>query len=837
MTGPISLQLSALIRSITRILGLAFIMTVIWGAWFATQTRAQLRSVAEPVSLPGMSMAAPDSAWAVDLNPAALAFAPSWSLAYQHSEATSGERLTGRGDGFALAIPVWQGTALGFSAHSIRPSLAEKTARYAPAFGHASVALAHAFSPNVSVGSALRFINAADRELDGITTVDLAFNWRPAPFFASTLMARDLTSPNYRVSRDSVPRSFVAALALRPLMSDWLTFEGAGGLDADERVMVRGSASARLPNLFRVMAAYEWRKDHALRDHLATVGVAFDWGHLSMNAGLHSGPGNNGVSPWYVGAELSGTTREGVPTGRVALEVRIENDGSAQAWLKKLTAIEAALYDDRVGALVLKPEATMRWAHAQELRELVQRFKAAKKPVLCMLESASGQALYACTPAARVVLDPAGRIDLKGMSNTILLFGHMLEQVGVRGDFVRIGKYKSAPEQWTRGSLTAPAREQGELFVEDLYQRVVSDFARDWQQSPQHVQATIDAGPFTAKGAIGRHLIDALAADDHVDAELTKLQSSSMPLVDALSSRYPHHWGVAPRIGVVVVDGTIVDGDSVDVPFVGVHMSGSRTVVQAVERLANDHTVRAIIVRIDSPGGSALASEKIWRALHAARKAKPVIASIGAMAASGGYYIASAASEIWAAPSALTGSIGIFFGKLDMSGLAKRLGIGVEYFERGRFAGAESVWRPLTPAEREVAQAQIQEGYELFLQRVAQGRKMSTRRVHAIAQGHVWSADRAKALGLIDHLGGFTTALARLRARLGLHHDARLWVLPKTPETLSDYVFGTSERASLETMTGASFTNAIRPLIEMAGAFDRSGSGLLAMDPEPTLLQ
>jgi protease-4 len=165
-----------------------------------------------------------------------------------------------------------------------------------------------------------------------------------------------------------------------------------------------------------------------------------------------------------------------------------------------------------------------------------------------------------------------------------------------------------------------------------------------------------------------------------------------------------------PRIGVVVVDGDMVDGDNVDIPLVDIHLSGGRTVSQAIQGFTEDPTVRAIVVRVDSPGGSAMAADQIWRAIRRARQVKPVIASLGSVAASGGYYVASATDEIWADPSTVTGSIGVFFGKVDIAPLAERIGIGIEVLSRGKHADMESIWRPFTDDERAVLKQKVHSG-------------------------------------------------------------------------------------------------------------------------------
>jgi protease-4 len=246
-----------------------------------------------------------------------------------------------------------------------------------------------------------------------------------------------------------------------------------------------------------------------------------------------------------------------------------------------------------------------------------------------------------------------------------------------------------------------------------------------------------------------------------------------------------------------MIDGSMVDGDNVDIPLLGLHMSGGKTVVGAIEAFTADPLTRAIVLRVDSPGGAVLASDQIWRAVRRARAVKPVVVSMGAVAASGGYYVAAAGDEIWADPSTITGSIGIFYGKVDASELAQKIGVGIEMFKIGKRAGAESLFRPFTPDERAALADRLRTYYRMFLSRVATGRGLTVERVDELGRGRVYSGDTALRLGLVDHLGGFASALARARQLGHVSDHADVVVLPKRPEGLLDYVVGELGSASV----------------------------------------
>jgi protease-4 len=369
----------------------------------------------------------------------------------------------------------------------------------------------------------------------------------------------------------------------------------------------------------------------------------------------------------------------------------------------------------------------------------------------------------------------------------MFFLGDLLRTVGIRADFVRIGRYKSAIEQYMNPGPTPTARAQDESVLDFAYRRLTFDAARDLDVTRARVEEIIDRGPQLPPAALELGMVDALADEHAMDAELREGFGGSYPRETGEPWEFPRRWGNRPRVGVVVVDGTIVDGDNVDIPLIGIHMSGGRTVVRAIDRLAADPAVSAIVLRVDSGGGSVLASDQIYRAVVRARRRKPVIASMGAVAASGGYYIASAAEEIWADPTTITGSIGVWFGKVDFVPLGRMIGVSLETMQRGRHAGATSLYRPFTPEERAVLADSVHHWYRMFLRRVARGRGMSVQEVDALGRGRLWMGDEAIGVGLIDHLGGFGSALAAARRAAGVGPEVDIEILPSRPSTILDY--------------------------------------------------
>ncbi len=768
----------------------AFLLTMLFMP--VEEAAAQSRPLRTHVQLPGLTLNAPETAWAVDLNPAALGFLPAWHLAYVHSEDGSDQALAGRGDGFALALPLPFGVAFGMSGHSIRPAAASG----ALPRGVVSLALALASSEQFSIGTALRFISASDEGLDGTTSLDASVAMRPNRWLAVTLAGRDLTAPYLSPLDRTVPRSGLLAFAVRPTGRDDLTLELASGLDARGDALARAAANARLPYLGRALAAFDWSEVDGRADYVLTAGLAIDWQSLSAGGGVHLPRAGDGASSgWYVAAELSGAKRHGITPRKSAIEVELRDPGERE-WIQWLETLEDIAQSDRYAAVVFKLRSGgLPMAYAQELREMIEVVQQRGKHVTCHLESAERNELYACSSADRVYADPAGVIRFEGVQGVTLMFGETLSRVGVRADFVRIGKYKSAPETFMRKALTKPAHMQRKVFLDDAITRLHQDLAKDWEIRPERVERMESLGPFTASEALAAELIDGVAGVEDLERELSLHVGSGLALESHLAHYRPRVWGAGAKVGVVLVDDTIVDGESNNVPVLGVHTSGSDTIVEALDYMAHDPAVGAVVLRVDSPGGSALASDRIWRAVRRLREQKPVVASLGAIAASGGYYVASAADEIWAPPTCLTGSIGVFFGKFDVAQLAERLGLGIEIFKRGRRAGAETVWRPFTEDERRALAHKVFDSYQRFLGRIATGRKMSVQRIHRLAQGRVWSADRAVRHGLVDHLGGYVAALRRARQLAGLPADAEVKLLPEVPGGLLEFVTGGSRTA------------------------------------------
>ncbi|MCA9576927.1 MAG: signal peptide peptidase SppA [Sandaracinaceae bacterium] len=772
-----------------RTLSLAFSCLIAVPCAAAAQTRPASAGVEAPARL----WTAPEGALTLATHPAAMGWVDGVRVRFVHVGSLTGAHLAaGEGTGVYGVAGLPFGIGLGFSAERVQ---ATDGLGNGADYGRLSLGLAWAASRSFSIGGNLSYIGGG--ELDGVTALGLSVGLRPSRFMEFSLAVHDLLGPLGLVTADvEVPATFHFAAAL--LSGDSRFRAEVGYARSTDNVNgLRGAITARVPSFGDVVAQVEVdnidQRAGRPRDVRVTGGFEADWGGHTLGGGV-AGRFDPSASSFYVTGEFGGPSARGLPEPRYVADVEVRDFGP-RGLINVIHVLDRALHERDVAGVVLRPRTRMGLAQAQEVRVMVDALMAAGKRVVCHLESASGGEWYACAGAERTYIDPGGSVQLLGPSLEMMTLGRLLENAGVRADFVRIGEYKSAPEQFMNETLSEPAREEYDVFLDDVYRRFTEDLARDASLEPAAVRSWVDGGPYVAPQALAAHLVD-----EELGAE--GLQQSARELIGSRVRmglrRHRDDDGPRRGVGVVVVDGAIVDGDNVDIPLVEIHQSGARTLVRTLDAYASDPNIAAIVLRIDSPGGSALASEQVWRAVRRARQHKPVIASLGSVAASGGYYIASAADEIWADPSTLTGSIGIYYGKVDFQDLAERLGVHVELLGRGARSSATSMYRPFTDDERERLRELITEMYQLFLRRVAEGRGMTTEEVDAVGQGRVWSGDRARQLGLVDRLGGFGSALARARERAHLAAGCRVRVAPARPGGLLDYVLGSSAPGSAE---------------------------------------
>jgi protease-4 len=429
------------------------------------------------------------------------------------------------------------------------------------------------------------------------------------------------------------------------------------------------------------------------------------------------------------------------------------------------------------------------WAKADEIRAAIADFRTSEKPIYAYMEVGTDKEFYVATACDKVYVPPIGDLFINGIAAEAMFFRGSLDKLGVYPDFYQIGKYKNAPDQYTRKEMSEAHREVINAILDDIFNRYVETVARDRRKSVEDVRTLIDNAPLNARDAQAAGLIDGALYREDVEQEFKKRlgYKDSEKLRKVSTGEYKRvtqeslGLNQGEQIAVIYASGAIGMGRSDDGSLGGDQMVGSDTVVKAIEDARDDKLIKAIVIRVDSPGGMTYPSDLIWRAVESAKRQKPVVVSMGDLAASGGYYISMNAHRIVAEPSTLTGSIGVFAGKPVVKGFYDWIGISNEYVLRGKNAGMFRETEKFTPDER----AKFEEGMRRFynndfLPKVAEGRGRDVEYVRSIAEGRVWTGAQGKANGLVDELGGLERAveIAKELAKIPADKGVRRRVFP-----------------------------------------------------------
>jgi protease IV len=466
--------------------------------------------------------------------------------------------------------------------------------------------------------------------------------------------------------------------------------------------------------------------------------------------------------------------------------------------------LRKAAVDARVKAVVLEPESLgVGWGKLEEFRADLERFKKSGKPLFAFLKTPGAREYYLASAADRIYLGPTDWLNLKGMRVELMYFKNTLDKIGVDVQVEHDGKYKDFGDMFTRTSMSPETREVMTSVVDDLYGNLVARIAQARKKTPDAVSALIDQGPFLANAALQDGLVDQLRYEDQMfsdlqqkvnSGELHKLSIGSYQKIpaDSLGLEGRHH------IAMLVGDGDITRGDSGDD---GVSGDGIQAVGfnKLLRRIAGDASLDGVVVRIDSPGGDAVASDEIWREMNLLSKKKPVVISMSDTAASGGYYMAMTGDPVVAYPGTLTGSIGVVFGKPNLHGLYDKLGITKDMLARGRFAAIDSDYRDLSPEELAKLKEGIDANYHDFVAKVAQARRKPFDQIEPLAQGRVWLGDQALARGLVDELGGIDRALelVKQKAKIPASENVAIVMYPARRSIL-DVLFGRASESAVE---------------------------------------
>jgi len=443
-----------------------------------------------------------------------------------------------------------------------------------------------------------------------------------------------------------------------------------------------------------------------------------------------------------------------------------------------LGGISRAKEDARIEKLLLHVRPTgLGWGHAAELRDQLLDFKSSGKPLVAFVEYGSNRDYFLASAADEIFLHPRTVLDLRGVRAEAMFVRGALDKIGVEAEFERFAAYKDAPDMFLRDEMSPESREAIERLVATVHDSLVEALLQGREMDRERAASLIAQGPFTAQEALELGLVDGLHYIDEVKKRIAPEGKDEIATVSV--AEYIHASSGAPsfrakaQIAIIYGIGAIVGGDSTEDAVFG-RVMGSDTIAEAFESAREDESIDAVVFRINSPGGSDVASDVIWREATLTREKKPVVVSMADVAASGGYWIATASDAIVAEPTTVTGSIGIYAGKFNLKGLYDKIGVATDGVESSTNADFFSSSRSFTSEEREKLRRILESGYRAFLERVAKSRKKTTDEVHAVAQGRVWSGRDAKEIGLVDELGGLKRALEIAKEKAGFAADAKV---------------------------------------------------------------
>jgi protease-4 len=455
-----------------------------------------------------------------------------------------------------------------------------------------------------------------------------------------------------------------------------------------------------------------------------------------------------------------------------------------------LNAIEAAKTDDKIkGISILNNQSQLGLAQSKAVRDKLEEFKKSGKFVYAYANFFTQGEYYLNSVADQVYLNPMGEVDFKGLSAEILYMKDLQEKTGVKMEVIRHGKYKSAVEPFLAQEMSPENREQMTVLLNSVWNTIATDIAKSRKLSVIQLNAIANTlGARTPELALANKLIDKVAyEDEYHDAIRTKLKLDKKEKYDFVSitdyaktaATSVEDYSKNDIIAVIYAQGEITGGEG------DVNVIGEGSIKRSLQEAREDDDVKAIVLRVNSPGGSALTSELIWREIEITKKVKPVVVSMGNYAASGGYYIAANADRIFAEPNTITGSIGVFGMLPNMNQLGKNIGINAEQVKTHDNASGYSVFEPIDENFKGYVLESIERTYATFLKRVADGRKMTTAQVDAIGQGRVWTGIDAHKLGLVDEIGGLDAAI-KYAAKLGKTSSYRTENYPEYEKNFED---------------------------------------------------
>lgn len=734
---------------------------------FATETHP------DRPALPAMSLEE-DGAMSMWRNPANLGFDPDPSVALLYGSTLGGDPTTTPINSFAFAT---SGGPIGFG-------VSNRTHANQPDWWAVSTALSLPLGRNFWSGLHAGFQLPPGVD-NNFTTVDIGVGYRPLPWWGVSGVGRNLGA----ASHDGFDKQWAAGTTVR-IGGDFMQ------IGAEYRHYP--VASTVLPDHIAGTVTINPLDGLRLRfggDQLGGLAVGVEFGFGEGRFGVHGtsvlGANAAGSDPFAMGSFVSDPDAGTLLSSKAKVPKFTLNEAypyqpvqslfsrKGESYLHLLGRLKHAAENEDTKAIVIEVDwSPFSFAQLEEMLTTLDQARANGKKVIVYLDEEASNGAYMLASGADVVLmNPAQQLMLVGLSAELMFFREALDMVGIHPQFTRRSQYKSAAEAMTDTEASAPQREQVNALLDDMNARMVARIASGRSKDPAAVQSLINQGPFTADEAAEMGLIDGVAYPDELHREVKK-RTGKLAFIDDSYREVDTHsgWRAPSEIAVVFVDGMITSGAS-RAPglFGGAQTAGSETIVAHLREAAEQSSVAAVVLRVDSPGGSALASDEIWRAVSKVKRAgKPVVVSMGGVAASGGYYVSAGADAIYAQPSTVTGSIGVIAGKFSLEGLYDKLGINYETYVRGRNAAMFSTSKPFDETEFEAFDRMVGDTYAQFTSKVAHGRSLDLETVESVAGGRVWSGDRAKRNQLVDEIGGFYDAVERAKKEANINGNVEI---------------------------------------------------------------
>ncbi|HUJ60577.1 MAG TPA: signal peptide peptidase SppA [Kofleriaceae bacterium] len=784
------------------------VLTIASAAHAQVATR-YAESPTDGLELPATPLAGEHDARAVVVNPGGIALlrGPEAALALDEED-SSVATSAGPGFGGYAAESVGLGKLLprlgvGLGVEWLRPPRSELAPDPGQPFRF-TLAYAAALRDDIGIGVAWHHF-IADGALSGVNAFDAGISTRWTNYLAVGAVVRDLATAD--IANTPVQRRYELEADVRPFQTDALDV-AVGGRVGETRGDLDGwaRASLRVTRGVYLLGEVESRELHAVidspmgeldqdqRELRATLGLDVSFGKLGV-AALGTGVrddhgGNHALGSTQVITYSAIAPPSVVPPADHLERIQLQGELSARELTAMVMRLRDIARDDSVkGVIVQLDSAEAGWAALEEVRDELAAVRRAGKKVFAYMVAGTSRDYFVASVADKIYVDPAGGIRLTGMTGTALYFRGTFDLIGVLPQFQKIGEYKSAPEQLTDRGPSAPAARMTHELFDSMWGAWLAAVAAGRKLDPARVQALVDGGPYTA-GDLAHlpELVDAVAPPDKIAQLIDEAVAADLP-IDSAPVERPDRWH-RPGIAVIYVEGDIVDGKSHTLPVIGASVTGGQTIIAAIASARADPRVGAIVLRIDSPGGSALASELIAREVFATRGTKPIVCSMSNLAASGGYFVAAGCDLIFAEPMTITGSIGIFTGKFDVSHLLSTLGVTTETLKAAKRADLESMFRPYTDEEQALVLDKLRYMYGRFIGAVAAGRGMAKDDVDKVGRGHVYTGAQARPIKLVDRFGGLADAIEEAKRRIGVAPDERiqLYELPKVPSNFIELI-------------------------------------------------